>query len=293
MMTPLWQISLSVPQAQAAIFAALFEDDALALTVQSPPRHALAQIAALYDAAPDTAHYQKKLADIAIAQGFAVPECLVIALPIEDWLQKVAVATPPRTIGRLVIYGAHDAAQIPFYQPKLQIEAATAFGTGEHPSTQMCLRLLQDILRKKKPRRALDVGCGSGILALALARLAHRPSWAVDFDAESVRMARVNAVQNGLASYLHALTGHGYQARAVRQHRLYDLVFANIFARPLMALAADLRAHLAPNGYAILAGLLTTQVPMVLAAHKMQRLHLVRHICQGEWSALLLQKRHR
>jgi len=278
----LYQLTLSVPQDQAERFAALFEDDALAVSVEQPPRQALAHISAIYDAPPDEDLLAERLSVVGEV-AFSVA-----ALPAEDWLQKVAVAMPPRQFGRLVIHGSHATA--PFYQPSLQIEAATAFGTGEHPSTQMCLLLLQDVLKRTTPQQALDVGCGSGILALALARLAHRPSWAVDFDAESVRMTQHNARVNGLARSLHALCGHGYQARLVRQNRPYDLVFANIFARPLMALAADLQAHLAPNGYAILAGLLTTQVPMVLAAHKMQRIHLVKKISMGEWSALLLRK---
>jgi ribosomal protein L11 methyltransferase len=291
-MAALWQIALTVPQAQAEIFAALFEDTALAVSVQQPPRQSLAQIEALYAAQPEATGWQQQVAALAALHDVLVPDVRIAPVPETDWLRHVALATPPRQIGRLVIYGAHSPAPSAAV-PSLQLEAATAFGTGEHPSTHMCLLLLQRVLRHTTPRRALDVGCGSGILALSLARLAHRPCVAVDCDAESVRMTRENARHNGLARYLTPLVGSGYALRQVRQRRPYDLIFANIFARPLMALAADLRAHLAPGGYAILSGLLTTQAPMVLAAHRLQRLHVVAALQQNEWSALLLQKRQR
>lgn len=292
-MTQLWQIRFEVSAESVEPFAALFDEEALALSVQKPPRQAMAVIEAIYDTPPEMAACQALLADLAAQQGIAAPRCSLTPLAPENWLHRVAESLPPRRIGNLTIYGAHAAGQVPFFHPRLQIEAATAFGTGEHPSTQMCLSLLQNVLRAQRPRRVLDIGCGSGILALAAARLAHRRVWAVDCDGESVRLTQHNARINGLAANIRAYRGQGYAVRQVRRHRPYDLVFANIFARPLMALAADLRAHLASGGYAILAGLLTSQAPAVLAAHKMQRLHLVQHLRQDEWSALLLRKEAR
>ena len=290
-MTQLWQVRLSVPQAQADLFARLFEDEALALTVDSPPRQPLATIEALYDTEPVQADWETRLKAWAAQHNVPQPLCALGPLAPENWLAKVAVATPPRTIGALTIYGAHAEAQVPYFRKRLHIEAATAFGTGEHASTQMCLQLLQQVLRRKHPRRALDIGCGSGILALALARLASCPCWAVDNDAESVRMTQLNARRNGLQAFVHPLLGTGLRPRAVRRNKPYDVIFANIFARPLVSLAPDIRLHLAANGYVVLAGLLTAQAPMVLAAYRAQHLRLVAHSRTGEWSALLLQKR--
>lgn len=287
----LWRVALIVPTGEAEAFSATLEENALALTVMQPPRQEFCQIEAIFATPPEHGALTTRLAIIAATHGFATPDCVIAAIPPEDWLRRVAQATPPRQIGTMIIYGSHDVGTIPAHIPSLHIDAATAFGTGEHPSTQMCLRLYQDYLRRSNPRRILDIGCGSGILALAAARLAHRHVLAVDCDLESVHMTQLNARQNGLCRYIHAVQGMGYQARRVRQNRPYDLIFANIFARPLMALAVDLRRHLAPGGVAILAGLLQTQVPMVLAAHRMQRLHLVRAMHMGEWAALLVVRK--
>lgn len=288
---PLWRVTLTAPSNSAEALSTALEENALALTVMQPPRQELCQIEAIFDSEPDHGAIATRLAIVVAAHGFATPICIIEAIPPEDWLRRVAQAMPPRQLGNLMIYGSHDVGKVPAHIPSLHIDAATAFGTGEHPSTQMCLRLYQDYLRRCNPRRVLDIGCGSGILALAAARLAHRHALAIDFDLESVHMTQLNARQNGLNRYIHAVQGMGYQARLVRQNSPYDLIFANIFARPLMALAADLRRHLAPGGIAILAGLLQTQVPMVLAAHRMQRLHLVRAMQMGEWAALLFERK--
>ncbi len=279
---------MTAPAAQAEALSALFEDEALAVTVMNPPRHADCRVEAIFGEKPDAEEWRAKLRAVVAA---ARPDLTVEPVPQEDWLKKVAMENPPRAIGRLVIHGRHDAGKIPHHVPSLEIEAATAFGTGEHPSTQMCLLLIQDYLRRKRPRRALDLGCGSGILALALARLAHCKVLAVDNDAESVRMTRHNARVNGLENYVETVHGAGYGARAVGARAPYDLIVANIFARPLMLLAADLRQHLAPGGVAILSGLLQSQAVMVQSAHAMKRLHLVKTIHCGEWSALMLIKR--
>ncbi|MGB4100487.1 MAG: 50S ribosomal protein L11 methyltransferase [Alphaproteobacteria bacterium] len=291
---PLWRVHLDVPVANAEIFGAVLEDEALALTVMQPPRQDRARIEAIFAIQPDQGTLNARLAIIAAVHGVDAPACVIESVPPQDWLRLVAQASPPRRIGRLVVYGTHDAGKIPPYIPSLHIDAATAFGTGEHPSTHMCLLLLQEWLRRRRPRRILDIGCGSGILALAAARLAHSQALAIDCDPESVRMTRNNVRQNGVESYIRVIRGDGYRAGIVRQRRPYDLIFANIFARPLVQMADDLQRHLAPGGVAILAGLLRSQAAMVQSAHRMQRLHLLRRIHMGEWAALLLvRKRER
>jgi ribosomal protein L11 methyltransferase len=141
----------------------------------------------------------------------------------------------------------------------------------------------------RRPRRLLDLGTGSGILAMAAAKLLHRPVLATDIEPWSVRVAADNALANGLLHLVRARLADGWRHPAVRAGR-YDLVFANILARPLCAMARPLALHLAPGGVAILAGLLGTQVRMVLAAHRRQGLRLARRIDVGPWATLVLIK---
>jgi ribosomal protein L11 methyltransferase len=287
-MSSLTQLTILLPAKLIEEIAVRIEDEALVLTVIAPPRQDQARIEALF---ADAALAKSILAALQNSPYASALRLSVANLPPRDWLREVARATPPRQIDRLTIHGAHD--HVPSHKPALLIEAATAFGTGEHPSTQMCLRLLQLILRRRHVRRVLDMGCGSGILALAAARLARAQVLAVDHDAESIRMTHHNARTNGLQALIEAKTGDGYDGREVRAQHPYDLIFANIFARPLVQMAPQLKQHVAGNGYAILAGLLTSQMPMVMAAHRIQRLKLVKHLHQGEWSALLLQRQCR
>ena len=172
----------------------------------------------------------------------------------------------------------------------LVLDAGVAFGSGEHNSTRGCLRALERVAYRR-PRRILDLGCGSAILAMAAARLLHRPVLATDSDAWSVRVAAENARLNGLGGQVHCRVAAGWQP-VVCAGAPYDLVFANILARPLCAMAGDLAAHLAPGGTAILAGLLDSQVRMVLAAHRRSGLVGERVINEGTWATLVVRKPH-
>ena len=169
------------------------------------------------------------------------------------------------------------------------LDAGVAFGSGEHGSTRGCLRALEG-LAHRRPRRILDLGTGSGILAMAAARLLHRPVLAVDIEPWSVRVAGQNAELNRLGRLVRARLGNGWAARPVRRAAPYDLVFANILARPLCAMARDLARNLAPGGRAVLAGLLDAQVPLVLAAHRRQGLLLERRLAEGRWVTLVVRQ---
>lgn len=292
-MTQLWRITVTIPDTLAEDVADFLGANALALSTMHPPRTEACLIEAIVNQEPDRASLTARLAVVAALHGMQPPDLTIDAIPQIDWLARTARAFPPITAGRLIVHGAHDRGKIPVFRPSLQIEAATAFGTGEHPTTLGCLLMLDAVLKSRTPRRALDMGCGSGILALALARLAHVPSVAVDIDPESVRMARLNAKINNLTGYVRVGQSDGYRAPLVGRGAPYDLIFANIFARPLALLAKDLRRHLAPGGVAILSGLLNTQENMVLAAHRLQRLHLWRRLRLGEWSVLVVRKKNR
>ncbi|GAJ27973.1 50S ribosomal protein L11 methyltransferase [Acidomonas methanolica] len=209
----------------------------------------------------------------------------------EGWLARTYEAFPEQHAGRrFAIRGTHLDRSASRARLTITLDAGIAFGSGEHGSTRGCLRALEDVAHRR-PRRILDMGCGSGILAMAAAKLLRRPVLAVDIEPWSVRVTASNAAMNGLGPLIKARHGNGWSTPAVRAHAPYDLVFANILARPLCRMAEDLARHLAPGGTAILAGLLNTQARMVLAAHRRQGLVLERSYREGDWTTLVLRRR--
>ncbi len=208
------------------------------------------------------------------------------ATEAEGWLARTYESFPEQTVGRrFAIRGTHlDTPRRPG-RHTLTVDAGLAFGSGEHGSTRGCLLALERVAHRR-PRRIIDMGCGSGILAMAAASLLRRPVLAVDNDPWSVRVTAQNARLNALQGLVHARLGHGWQnLRGAR----FDLVLANILARPLCQMSAQLAGHLAPGGTVILAGLLTSQVPMVLNAHRRQGLRLEGTLAEGQWATLVLR----
>jgi ribosomal protein L11 methyltransferase len=237
----------------------------------------------------DSAELMAGLAMAEFATGIAAP------LQRHDtendgWLARVYDGFPEQLIGRrFAVRGTHVTDPPAPGRITLWLDAGLAFGSGEHGSTRGCLRALEAIGRRR-PRRILDMGCGSGILAMAAVRLLHRPALAVDIDPWSLRVTRQNARLNRLAPMIRVRRGNGWQEAAVRRGAQFDLVFANILARPLCLMARHLAAHLAPGGTAILAGLLDTQGRAVLSAHRRQGLRLERSLREGGWTTLVLRK---
>lgn len=214
-----------------------------------------------------------------------------VATEAEGWLARTNASFPPQRVGRrFLVRGTHDAGPEPAGLVVLTLDAGLAFGSGEHGSTRGCLRALE-IVGRRRPGRVLDVGTGSGILAMAAAKLLRRRVLATDIEPWSVRVARQNAAANGVARRVRAVLADGWRAPVVRGGAPYGLVFANILARPLCRMARDLSLHLAPGGQAILAGLLVNQVRMVLAAHRRQGLVLDRVLTEGQWATLVVRRR--
>ncbi|MBV9827181.1 MAG: 50S ribosomal protein L11 methyltransferase [Alphaproteobacteria bacterium] len=205
-----------------------------------------------------------------------------------DWLAENRSAFPPLRIGRFFIHGSHWKDRPPPGTIAIEIDAATAFGTGEHPSTGGCLLALDRMARRRRFRRPLDIGTGSGVLALAAARVANARVLASDIDCASARVAAHHVRRNGMVGAVRVVCAPGYRARIVRRNK-YDLVFSNILARPLALLARDLGRALAPGGTAILAGLLRRQEAFVLAAHRAQGLALERRLVIDGWSTLIIR----
>jgi ribosomal protein L11 methyltransferase len=210
-------------------------------------------------------------------------------VPAEGWLARTRAAFPEQVIGRrFAIRGTHLTGPTLPGRITLTLDAALAFGSGEHGSTRGCLLALERVA-VRRPGRVLDLGTGTGILAMAAARMLHRTVSAVDIEPWSVRVARQNAGLNRLGSRVRIWRADGWHDRRVRAGGRYDLVLANILARPLCLMAHDLAAHLAPGGTVILAGLLATQARQVLTAHRRQGLRLDTMIREGPWTTLVLR----
>jgi len=233
-----------------------------------------------------------KLALTAVAAGGALVEIGEVKLPARDWLAENQVAFPPIRIGRFFIHGSHHRGGAPSGTIGIMLDAATAFGTGEHPSTRGCLIALDSLSRRRRFRRPLDIGTGSGILAIAAAKLLRRAVLASDIDRGAVHVARHNFGRNGVAGLVRVRRAAGYRDRAVLKSR-YDLVLSNILARPLALLARDLAPTLMPGGRAVLSGLLRRQEPIVLAPHRGCGIVLERRLVVDGWSTLVLRMRSR
>ena len=232
-----------------------------------------------------------RLALAAAAAGGRLTHIVEERLPERDWLAENRQAFPPLRIGRFLVHGSHwpgpgDPAR-PAGAIDIEIDAATAFGTGEHPSTRGCLLALDSLARRRRFARPLDIGTGSGILAIAAAKRLRRPVVASDVDCGAVRVAAHHVRQNGLAGRVRVVCAPGYRSRALSRSR-YDLIFANILARPLALMARDLGRTIRPGGIAVLAGLLQRQEAQVLAAHRAQGLALERRLVIDGWSTLIM-----
>ena len=220
----------------------------------------------------------------------AFPTLQVISetLADADWLAMALSGLPPVRAGRFFVYGMHDRGRTPANAVNLRIEAGAAFGTGHHGTTVGCLRAYDQLLKARRFERVLDVGAGTGVLAIAAARTQSRVVVGTDIDPVSVRIARENAAVNRTkARFVHA---SGLTHAAVRGAGPYDLVFANILARPLVSLAQPIRRALKPGGVAILSGLLRTQERQVRAAYLSRGFRLERRLHRDAWATLVLRR---
>jgi ribosomal protein L11 methyltransferase len=238
---------------------------------------------------PDRPGIVARLALAWLALAGEPPLPLIEKMPRTDWLGRNQASFPPLSVGAFFIHGSHYSGAIPSGRIALLIDAATAFGTGEHATTRGCLTALA-AMHGRRGLRILDMGTGTGILAMAAARRYRRRIVARDIDPEAVRVAAHNARRNGVASLIEVKRSPGYRERGVARNAHYDLVLANILARPLERMARDLGRVLAPSGAAILSGLLQSQEAGVLAAHRASRLHLRARLVIDGWSTLVLSR---
>lgn len=282
---PLWKLSIALAKAEAADVAAVLEltpPAPQAVLVKEEPFGESATVEALYEQMPDSDLLGKITGhDVHIAQ-----------LPDADWIKLSQEGLPPVRAGRFFVYGAHDSGRVPNGVIPIRIEAGMAFGTGHHETTALCLSLLSDLARKRRFARVLDLGTGTGLLAIAAAKLWRKKVLASDIDPVAVQVARDNAVLNNVGPWIRPAVADGLANASLAAGRPYDLIIANILAGPLTKLAPQIAATSASGGCIILSGLLTGQENLVLSFYRPHGLRLRRRLRDGPWSALLLERAH-
>jgi ribosomal protein L11 methyltransferase len=225
--------------------------------------------------------------------GQAAATFSVDVLPDVDWVAQSLEGLPPVRAGRFLVHGGHDRDALRVNDVGIEIEAGQAFGTGHHGTTAGCLLAIDRIARTRRIANALDIGTGSGVLAIAIAKATKGRVLASDIDPVAVRVARENIRLNGGACRVRAVAAGGLGKRVFKSSAPYDLIVANILAEPLMALAPQICRHLAPGGTLVLSGLLPGQRARIVAAYRGQGLPVLRAFVLAGWLTLVFGHRGR
>ncbi len=285
-----WKVTFMLPHRAAGTAEEAFNDIAISVSAfETDEKNHIWTIDLLCGSRPDMADIERRLLILSSLHHIDKPLVVLGRLEPQDWLAQVAQNFPPLAIGCFYVHGSHDPRVPPGTIP-IKVDAGAAFGSGEHGTTRGCLEAIHWLARRREVRRVLDMGCGSAILAIAAAKVWNAEVLAADIDPVAVRVAQENVRVNRVQAQVTCAVSDGYAGERVRRGRPYDLILSNILARPLVAFAPDLEAHLAADGAAVLSGLLRSQEKEVLSAHLMQGLKLKKRILHGEWCTLILTR---
>jgi len=266
-----------------------FEDDGLPLAVRDIDEDADIHEVALYAQAEDVDDVLMRASGALSDAGLAIT-LETEAVPDIDWVAKSLEGLAPVRAGRFLVHGSHDRAKRRIGDIAIEIEAGLAFGTGHHGTTAGCLQMIDQVVRRERPRNALDLGTGSGVLAIAIARLAHIPVLATDIDPVAVAVTRDNVSLNSAAAFIDTRTATGFHHRIFRAYAPFDLIVANILAGPLMKLAPQMAANISSGGSLILSGILERQREAVIAAYVGQRFRHIATLPREGWVTLHMKR---
>lgn len=289
------QIRLYLTAGQAQCEAALehlggrFEDDGYPLATMEIDEDNDVWEISLYAGADERQHLLAEM-KACLDPVFSSPDIKVEILPEIDWVAHSLEGLQPVRAGRFLVHGSHDRHRVRSGDVAIEIDAGRAFGTGHHGTTEGCLEMIDRVLRMHPYKRILDLGTGSGVLAIAAARLCHARILATDIDPVAVEVARQNARTNRCGSRITMKTAAGFHADIFARSGPFDLIIANILARPLMQLAPALNRNLAARGDVILSGILAEQRMKVLAAYRMQGLYHRRTLWRDGWVTMRLSR---
>lgn len=288
-----WRISVIVPERVAEAFGEALGGLSDAIFWQAPDKAgAEVRVDAFCETEPDAAAVRHCLEGPAAVFGLTVPKPDILWLPPRDWLDENRRAFEPFSVGRYFVHGSDFRGPFPAASLPLMVDAGLAFGSGRHESTAGCLMAL-DGLAPRPIRRVLDMGCGSGILAVAAAKTWPARVLASDIDPAAVRVAAANARANRVGARVRVVQSDGYVSREIRRRPPFDLIIANILPKPLRQMAPDMARHLRPGGFAVLAGFVIGDAEAVLDPHRQLGLVLAYHIDIRGWRTLVLRRPQR
>lgn len=287
----LWMIACRVPKDAVDIFEDYLRRHCAAVSSIIGVNDAEWVLEGLTEVEPDRVLVERGARALARDTGFQVPSFKYDLVPPINWVAENLASFPPIRWGRYFVHGSHFEGAIPGGVVALKLDAGTAFGSGEHPTTGGCLMAIHKLAKRYRFNRPLDVGCGSGILSIAVAKTWGAPVLATDIDPESVTVTQTNAHLNGVGDLVRSTVSDGYKNRRIARNGPYDLITSNILARPLAKMAKSLGRQLAAGGFAVISGVVERDARWMVSSHRQAGLHLVEHTVLKGWSTLVFHRR--
>jgi ribosomal protein L11 methyltransferase len=284
-----WEIVIELPTGEGrSLFETAIEDFVTGhaiFEIENTPRW---RLTGYTDTPPDTTMIEARVALAAAAAGIATPSVNIGPVVEKDWVAESEKSLPALYVGPYFVYGSHIRETAPEGAIAIKIDAGLAFGTGNHETTQGCLQALERLFAERMPENPIDIGTGSGILAIALAKRCPAPVLASDIDPIAIDVARENALINGVGDRISFCVTDGVEGSEIDRLAPYDLTVANIVANPLIALAGGIAGLLSVDGHVILSGILNDQAADVTAAYTAEGLVSKDRIELGNWTTLIL-----